>query len=143
MVTDATGLPLVVRTGPANQVDKALALDMLDSIPPCGGERGRPRRRPKSFQGDAAYGTLEIIAEVVRRRVQSVLAPYGSTQRDHGSGLGKTRYVVERTLSWLGNFRRLKLCYERFGDHFQAFHELAACLICANRIETLGLASAF
>jgi transposase len=142
-VTDATGLPLVVRTGPANQVDKALALEMLDAIPPCGGRRGRPRRRPKSFQGDAAYGTLEIVAEVVRRRVQSLLAPYGNTKREHGSGLGKTRYVVERTLSWLGNFRRLKLCYERFGEHFQAFHDLAACLICANRIESLGLTSAF
>ena len=32
-----------------------------------------------------------------------------------------------------------QLCYERFGEHFQAFHELAACLICANRIEQLGL----
>ena len=51
VVTDATGLPLVVRTGPANQVDKALALAMLESIRPYGGERGRPRRRPKSFQG--------------------------------------------------------------------------------------------
>jgi transposase len=142
-VTDATGLPLVVRTGPANQVDKAMALDMLDAIPPCGGRRGRPRRRPTSFQGDAAYGTLEIIAEVARRRVQSLLAPYGSTRKEHGSGLGKTRYVVERTLSWLGNFRRLKLCYERFGEHFQAFHELAACLICANRIESLGLTPKF
>jgi hypothetical protein len=39
----------------------------------------------------------------------------------------------------VGNFRRLKLCYERFGEHFQAFHELAACLICANRIEDLDL----
>ena len=131
----------MVRTGPANQVDKALALEMLDAIPPCGGARGRPRRRPKSFQGDAAYGTREVIAEVVQRRVRSVLAPYGNTTREHGSGLGKTRYVVERTLGWLGNFRRLKLCYERFGEHFQAFHDLAACLICVNRMESLGLTS--
>ena len=39
----------------------------------------------------------------------------------------------------MSNFRRLKLCYERSGAHFQAFHELAACLICANRIEQLDL----
>ncbi len=76
---------------------------------------------------------------MVQRRVSSLLAPYGKARKEHGSGLGKTRYVVERTLSWMGNFRRLKLCYERFGSHFQAFHELAACLICANRIEKLGL----
>jgi transposase len=138
-VTDADGIPLVVRTGPANQPDAELALEMLDAIPPCGGQKGRPRRRPKAFQGDGAYGIKAIVAAVVQRRVRSLLAPYGKARTEHGSGLGKTRYVVERSLSWMGNFRRLKLCYERFGEHFQAFHELAACLICANRIEQLGL----
>ncbi len=138
-MTDANGLPLVVRTGPANQPDAELALELLDAIPPCGGRKGRPRHRPRTFQGDGAYGIKAIIAEVVQRRVHSLLAPYGKSRATHGSGLGKTRYVVERSLSWMSNFRRLKLCYERFGEHFQAFHELAACLICANRIEQLGL----
>jgi transposase len=139
IVTDADGLPLVVRTGPANQPDAELALERLDAIPPCGGQKGRPRRRPKAFQGDGAYGIQAIVAAVVQRRVGSLRAPYGQARTEHGSGLGKTRYVVERSLSWMGNFRRLKLCYERFGEHFQAFHELAACLICVNRIEQLGL----
>lgn len=133
-MTDADGIPLVVRTGPANQPDAAMALEMLDSIPPCGGRKGRPRSRPRTFQGDGAYGIRAIIAEVLRRRVRSLLAPYGKARTTHGSGLGKTRYVVERSLSWMSNFRRLKLCYERFGEHFQSFHELAASLICANRI---------
>jgi transposase len=141
VVTDADGIPLVVRTGPANQPDAALALEMLDALPPCGGQCGRPRRRPKAFQGDGAYGIKAIVAAVVQRRVRSLRAPYGKARTEHGSGLGKTRYVVERTLSWMGHFRRLKLCYERFGEHFQASHELAACLICASRIEQLGLIS--
>jgi len=138
-VTDADGIPLVVRTGPANQPDAELALEMLDAIPACAGSKGRPRRRPEAFQGDGAYGIKAIIAKVVQRRIRSLLAPYGKARTRHGSGLGKTRYVVERSLSWMSNFRRLKLCYERFGEHFQAFHELAAGLICANRIEELGL----
>jgi transposase len=134
-VTDAEGIPLVVRTGPANQPDAELALEMLDAIPPGSGPKGRPRRRPKAFQGDGAYGIKALIAAVVQRRVGSLLAPYGKARKEHGSGLGKIRSVVERSLSWMGTFRRLKLCYERFGEHFQAFHEMAACLICANRIE--------
>ena len=138
-MTDADGIPLVIRTGPANQPDAELALEMLDAIPPCAGRRGRPRRRPRTFQGDGAYGIKGIVAAVVQRRVKSLLAPYGKARKEHGSGLGKTRYVVERSLSWVGNFRRLKLCYERLGEHFQAFHESAACLICANRIDNLGL----
>jgi transposase len=140
-VTDADGIPLAIRTGPANRPDGELALEMLDAIPPCAGARGRPRSRPGAFQGDGAYGIKAIVAEVARRRVASLLAPYGTARKEHGSGLGKTRYVVERALSWMGNFRRLKLCYERFGEHFQAFHELAACLICANRVERLDTVS--
>ena len=32
---------------------------------------------------------------MVQRRVRSLLAPYGKARKQHGSGLGKTRYVVE------------------------------------------------
>ena len=48
-MTDADGIPLAVRIGPANRPDGELALEMLDAIPPCAGARGRPRRRPKVF----------------------------------------------------------------------------------------------
>ena len=34
-----------------------------------------------------------------------------------------------------GQCRRIKLCYERDGMHFQAFHELAAILICFRRLK--------
>jgi len=108
---------------------------MLDQIPAVAGRRGRPRRRPKIFQGDAAYGIVAIVEQVRQRGIQPLLSPYGHTKRQHGSGLGKTRYVVERTLSWFGNFRRLKLCYERTADHLQAFHQLAATLICFNKLQ--------
>jgi len=48
------------------------------------------------------------------------------------------RFVIERTMSWLGNYRRLKMCYERTGEHWQAMNELAACVICAHRIQSLN-----
>jgi transposase len=48
----------------------------------------------------------------------------------HGSGLGKTRWVVERTLSWLHQFRRLRIRYERRADIHQAFLTLGCALIC-------------
>src|SRR5262249_31664246 len=53
---------------------------------------------------------------------------------EHGSGLGHTRFVIERTHSWFGNFRRLVQCYERKGAHFLGFQQLAACVICARRL---------
>jgi hypothetical protein len=60
-----------------------------------------------------------------------VLAVRGSP---HGSGLGRTRYVVERTHSWFTHYRRLLLCYESRGAHYQGFYQLAACHICAKRL---------
>jgi transposase len=135
VISDAKGTPLAVQTGPANEPDGQMALTMLEKIPACGGQLGRPRRRPEVFQGDGAYGIKEIIAKVIAQRIKPLLAPYGNTPREHGSGLGKTRYFIEQTLSWFGNFRRLKMCYERTGEHFQAFHELAACIICAQRAD--------
>ena len=133
-MTDAHGLPLVVQTTPANTRDDQVALQVLVDMPPIPGRRGRPRIKPGILQGDAGYG-FPILAQFVRMLgVKPLFAPRGKTNA-HGSGLGKTRYVVERTLSWFGNFRRLKLCYERSGSHFQAFHELAAAILCANRLK--------
>jgi transposase len=133
VITDANGLPLVVRTTAANCRDDRPALSMLKDIPPTPARNGRVRRRPRIFQGDRAYGVAAIILAVRALGVRPMLAPHG-VKATHGSGLGKTRYVVERTLSWFGNFRRLKLCFERTGRHFQALHELAACVICAHRL---------
>jgi transposase len=132
VVTDANGLPLVVRIGPANQREEELLEPMVRAIPPIpGSQGGRPRRKPKAMQGDRGYGFPWIIAKVRSMGIKPLLAPRRSP---HGSGLGRTRYVVERTLSWVGSPRRLKLCYEMTGEHFQAFHELGACLICSNRL---------
>ncbi len=113
--------------------DDQVALHVLVGMPPIQGRYGRPRIKPKILQGDAGYG-FPILAALVRMLgVTPLLAPRGKAN-PHGSGLGKTRYVVERTLSWFGNFRRIKFCYEKSGSHFQAFHELAAAILCANRL---------
>lgn len=133
MLTAADGLPLVVKTTPANRHDSQMALQLLVSMPVIPGRRGRPRIKPKILQGDAAYGCVALARVVKALGVRPLLKPLGK-RSSHGSGLGRTRYVVERTLSWFGNFRRLKLCYERTGAHFQAFHDLAAAILCAKRL---------
>jgi transposase len=132
-LTEAQGLPLVVKTTPANIRDDQVALPLVEAMPPIPGSRGRPRIKPKSLQGDAGYGSAALARFVKWLGIKPLWAPLGK-KRLHGSGLGKTRYVVERTLSWFGNFRRLKLCYEKWGTHFQAFHELAAAILCAKRL---------
>jgi transposase len=137
VITDTEGVPLLVKVTAANVNDDTVAIRLLDCLPRLRNMWGKPRSKPIFFQGDRAYGTKNNIAQTQARGIFSELAPRGSTT--HGSGLGKTRYVVERTLSWFGNFRRLKLCYEKTGAHFQAFHDLAAALICAKKLPTFNL----
>ena len=48
----------------------------------------------------------------------------------HGSGLGRERWVVERTFAWLHGFRRLRTRYERLPELHQAFLDLGCAVIC-------------
>ena len=132
MLTEAEGVPLVVRTSPANVNDETQLPALLEAMPPVQGPRGRPRRKPGSIFGDRAYGTAAMVALVVMLGLFSFLAPRNS--KAHGSGLGLFRYVVERTLAGFSQFRRIGMCYERTGVHFQAFHDLAACCLVVTRL---------
>jgi transposase len=130
LITDADGLPLVVQTGPANRRDEQwlpCLLWWLWIVLSYG-----RRRRPGALQGDRGYGFPGSIALVLAWGIRSLLAPRGSP---HGSGLGRTRFVVERTHSWFGHYRRLLLCYEGTGAHYQGMYQLAACVICARRLQ--------
>jgi transposase len=51
---------------------------------------------------------------------------------EHGSGLGVFRWVVERTLAWLHQFRRLRTRYDRRDDIHEAFMSLGCAMICWN-----------
>ena len=137
MLTDADGVPLVVQTTAANVNDEQQLPALLDARPAVQGPRGRPRRNPGSIVGDRAYGTAAMVAMVTAMGIFSFLAP--RADRTHGSGLGVLRYVVERTLACFGHFRRLKVCYERTGQHFQALHEVAACCLIATRLKRYEL----
>ena len=137
MLTDAQGIPLVVRTGPANQRDDTKLEDLLEAFPVLtdGDRYGTVHVQPAGLLGDRGYGFPYLIAIVLLYGIVSKLSPRGK-DKPHGSGLGEQRYVVERTMSWWTHFRRINSCYERKGEHVQGLHELAACVICANKLRT-------
>jgi transposase len=82
--------------------------------------------------GDRAYDAERIRRAVRARRVLPLLAMRNTP---HGSGLGRWRWVVERTFAWLNQFRRLRLRYEKRADMHAAFLSLACVLICWNRLQ--------
>ena len=129
LITDGHGLPLVVQTGPANRRDEQWLPGLLWWLWVVLGY-GR-RRRPAALLGDRGYGFPWSITLVVAWGIRSLLAQRGAP---HGSGLGRTRFVVERTHSWFEHYRRLVRCYEGTGAHYQGFYQLAACALCAKRL---------
>jgi len=123
---------LSVQLTAANVHDSRQLQSLVLAVPTLQGRRGRPRQRPEMVQGDRAYGSRAHHRWLTRLGITDQLARTGWP---HGSGLGKTRWVVERTLSWLHQFRRLRVRYERRADIHQAFLTLGCALICQRALK--------
>ena len=104
LICDGHGIPLVIQLTGANRNDSQQALALIDAIPPLQGVRGRPRNRPDCVLGDRGYDAHSIRRGLRKRRIVHFLAMRNT---EHGSGLGRFRWVVERTFAWLNQFRRL------------------------------------
>jgi len=126
VLTDAKGIPLATTLTGANAHDVTQLIPLVDAIPKIRGKRGQ-RRRPKRVHGDRAYDSEPNRQRLRRRGIQPVLAKRNT---EHGSGLGVFRWVVERTNSWLHQFRRLRVRFERRPDIHEAFLTLGCILIC-------------
>ncbi len=127
LICDSRGLPLAIQLTGANRNDSQQALALVDAIPHLQGERGRPRHRPDCVVGDRGYD-----AEVIRRglRARHIMPWLAKRNTEHGSGLGRWRWVVERTFAWLNQFRRLRVRYEKRADIHEALLALACALLC-------------
>jgi transposase len=130
VITDAKGIPLAALLTEANPHDVTQLLPLVKAIPPVRGQRGRPRRRPDQIQGDRAYDSEAHRRGLHLLGIRPLLA---RRLTEHGSGLGVYRWVVERTLAWLHQFRRLRIRYERRADIHEAFLSLGCSLICFRR----------
>ena len=113
----------------ANAHDVTELLPLVDAVPAVAGKRGRPRRRPLRVQGDRAYDSGPHRQALRRRGIAPVLAKRNT---EHGSGLGVYRWVVERTISWLHQMRRLRTRYERRADIHEAFLTLGCIVVCGH-----------
>jgi transposase len=134
ILTEARGIPLTALLTSANRHDVTQLLPLVDAIPPLRGCPGRPVRKPGLIQGDRGYDSQPHRDALHRRGIHTQLA---KRRTPHGSGLGRTRWVVERTLAWLHRFRRLNMRYERRPCLHEAFLILGCSLICWNFLKPL------
>ncbi len=133
LITDANGVPLACLLTGANRHDVTQLLPLVEAIPPLRGKRGRPRRRPDTLLTDRGYDSQPHRRTLRARGIRPIIAKRNT---EHGSHLGSERWVVERTLSWLHQYRRLRIRYERRADIHEAFLSLACSLICLRQLSS-------
>ncbi|MDA4889920.1 IS5 family transposase [Streptomyces sp. MS2A] len=131
VLVDRRGTPLVVSLTGGNRHDVTQLLPLLDAVPRIRGMRGRPRSKPKRLFADRGYDFDKYRRLLWKRGIKPLIARRGVA---HGSGLGKTRWVVERTFAWLHQFKRLRTRYERRADLHLGLLQLACCVICLRRL---------
>lgn len=125
MLTDRAGIPVAVAVSGANVHDSQALKPLVKAIPAVRSRRGPRRRRPGKLHADKAYDQPELRRWLRRRGIAVRIARKGieSTER-----LGRHRWVVERTISWLTGYHRLAIRYDRKGTHYLGFLTLAAAL---------------
>lgn len=71
-------------------------MPLVEAIPHLAKKPGRPLHKPECVQGDRGYDSQPHRDTLQERGIRTELA-----KRDtpHGSGLGKTRWVVERSIA--------------------------------------------
>src|SRR6266487_1626411 len=132
LLVDATGIPLAWRLTGGNRHDSTQLIPLVDRVPPVRGKAGRPRRRPARVTADRAYDYDSRRRELRQRGITPKIA---RRKTEHGSGLGRYRWVVERTFAWLHNFKRLLVRYDRRQEIHEAFLALGCCLVCFKRLQ--------
>ena len=124
LLVDRNGVPLAIRTAGANASDHTRIIPAVAEIPEAaGGDEDVPGElyADRGYESEATRSILRwlgIEPHIAKRKTA------------HGSGLGKVRWVVERTISWLKGPRRMRVRYDRLGVIRDAWATLSACVIC-------------
>jgi transposase len=132
LLVEASGIPLAWKLTGGNHHDVTQLIALVERVPAVRGKVGRPRRRPKRLTADRAYDSASHRRELRRRGITPEIA---RRKTEHGSGLGRVRWVVERTFAWLHQFKRLLVRYERRAEMHEAFLGIACCLVCFRRLQ--------
>jgi transposase len=103
LITDRNGVPLSLGISGANMHDSLGLEPLVRGIPPIRSRRGPRRRRPAKLHADKGYDYDHLRKWLRERRIRHRIARKGI---ESSTRLGRHRWVVERTVSWLAGCRR-------------------------------------
>lgn len=126
-MTSKSGIPLAVMVSGANEHDVNYILPLVFlMLPRIGGLPGRPRQFPRRVRADQGYTSADLLWIFDQCGIEGCIPQRGQPQK---KGLGKLRWPVERTLSWLKQYRRVGTRRDRKLSIYQSFVTLACSLI--------------
>ncbi|SDC95873.1 Transposase DDE domain-containing protein [Glycomyces harbinensis] len=131
VLTDRVGLPLSLAVSAANLHDSQAFESLIQGLPGVRSWRGPRRRKPAKVHADKAYDIPANHHLLRERHIGDRIARIGI---ESSKRLGRHRWAVERTIAWLGGYRRLTIRYERRGHLFAAFLALAAAITCYKKL---------
>ena len=119
---DTLGHLLALHVTPADEQDRAQVEQLAQAVQQITGDTVELAYVDQGYTGENAKQAAQahgIRLEVVKH-----------TEAKRGFILLPRRWVVERTISWLHQFRRLRIRWDRRPEVHQAFLSLAAAVIC-------------
>ena len=134
VVVDGQGIPLGSTIASASPHEVTLVDKVLAQIKVPRNGPGRPKSRPKRLIGDRAYDS-DTLRKDLRDRQIELICPHRKNRKKPKVQDGRKlrryrkRWKIERTISWLSNYRRLVVRYERMITVYQAFFHIACILI--------------
>jgi transposase len=131
LVCDGGGLPLSVVVTAANVNDTTMFQAVVDDIPSIRTPSRRRRTGPAKVHADKGYDSRANRAYLRRRGITARIARRGI---EASARLGRHRWRVERSLSWLRCFRRLQVRWDRDAGRWFAFVLVACAVVCFNRL---------
>lgn len=140
LAVDGTGIPLAFLTEAANISEFKLALPTIDQIA-VESRPLHPRKRPDMIVADKGYDAQWLRTALSRRGIRHRIPKRrkrGMTEQpkynERIKPYYRTRWIVERTIAWLMNYRRITVRWDRNPNNYEAFIEFACILICLRRV---------
>ena len=145
LIVDAAGAPFALRIGPGNENERRQLIPLVDALL-------ARQLRPRELWADRGYDAAELRRRLRRRGIQPRIserrrpgqaAPAGSptVRRANRRTLrprdphARQRWPVERTISWLRNWRRVATRWERRPELWLAVLQIAAAMTISEMLE--------
>ena len=132
VLVDARGLPVAVDTSSANPHESQLVQRLFDFMLTV--------ETPPRVIGDKAYDSDRLDEELAEQGIEMIAPHRGNRKFENITQDGRAlrrydrRWKVERTISWIQNFRRLCIRWEKSATMFQGFLHLGCTMLLLKQV---------